>query len=231
MHAIDESLLFRLKRFGGRDIREDHEFLDKAVRIEPWRCRDGFHGALLVQDDFAFREIEIEWPAFVARDFEGAIGLVKRNEDRSMKQRRPLVRSVVERRLRLAIGEFRRRAHNDPMEAMAELVAVASDHDTGGERRAILVWAQRAEIVGNPLRQHGHDAVGEIDRIAAIPRLFVECAARGHVSGDISDSDAQNIAAGIGWIGVMLGMHRVVMVLGVFGIDGHERDGAPILAM
>ncbi len=76
---------------------------------------------------------------------------------------------------------------------MLELMAVGGDDDTGGKRRAILIWAQRTEIVGNPLRQHRHDAVGKIDRIAAILRLAVERAAGVHIGGDIGDGDAQNI--------------------------------------
>src|ERR1019366_6745489 len=86
MHAIDEILVFRFKRFGGRHIRENHEFLDEAVRIEPWRRFDGFYRALLVEDDLAFREVEFERPAFVARGSKGEIGLVKRNENRFPKQ-------------------------------------------------------------------------------------------------------------------------------------------------
>ena len=100
----------------------------------------------------------------------------------------------------------------------------AAMHDTDGERRAILVRAQRAEIIGDPLRQHRHDAVGEIDRIAALQRLAVERGAGPHIGGDIGDGDAQNKSAGIGRIGVGLGMDRVVMVLGVGGIDGHEAE-------
>ncbi len=110
-------------------------------------------------------------------------------------------------------------------------MAIGGDDDAGGKRRAILVWAQRTEVVGNPLRQHWHDTVGKIDRIAAILRLAIERCAGARIGGDIGDGDTQNKAAGIRRIGVALGVDRVVVVLGIHRVDGHERDRAPILAM
>ena len=51
---------------------------------------------------------------------------------------------------------------------------------------------QRAEIVGDALRQHRHDAVGEIDRIAALQRLAVERRARPDIGGDVGDRDGDD---------------------------------------
>ena len=120
MHAVDESLVFRLKHFGGRHIGEDHEFLDVAMRrLEPWRGRDGLHRALFVEDDLAFGKVEIERSAFVAGDFQRGVGLVKWHKDSGMERAHGLVRSMVDQSLRLRIGEFRRRAHHNPMETMA----------------------------------------------------------------------------------------------------------------
>ena len=69
-------------------------------------------------------------------------------------------------------------------------MAIGGDDDAGGKRRAILVWAQRTEVVGNPLRQHWHDTVGKIDRIAALLRLAIERCAGARIGGDIGDGDA-----------------------------------------
>src|SRR5580704_10536849 len=110
-------------------------------------------------------------------------------------------------------------------------MAIGGNDDAGGKRWAILVWAQRTKVVGNPLRQHWHDTVGKIDRIAAILRLAIERGAGARIGANIGDGDAQNKAAGIGRIGVALGVDRVVVILGIFGVDGNERDRAPILAM
>ena len=48
--------------------------------------------------------------------------------------------------------------------------------------------------------------------------------------GDVGDGDGEDVAAGVGRIGVRRGVHRVVVVLGVDRIDGDERDLAPVLA-
>ncbi len=110
------------------------------------------------------------------------------------------------------------------MEAVRALAAVGADDHAHRERGAILAGPQRAQIVGDALRQHRHDAVGEIDRVAAHERLAVERGARPHVMGDVGDRDADDEAAGIFRDrGRGVGVHGVVVILGVGRIDGDER--------
>ena len=116
------------------------------------------------------------------------------------------------------------------MERVRALAAVAADDHAHRERGAVLVGAERAQIVGDALRQHRHHAVGEIDRVAALQRLAVERRARPHVVRDVGDGDGEDVAAGIVRIGIGRGMDRVVVVLGVDRIDGDERELAPVLA-
>ena len=89
---------------------------------------------------------------------------------------------------------------------------------------------KRAEIVGDPLRQHRHDPVGEIDRVAALLRLPVEGGAGAHIGGDVGDGDGDDEAARVVGIVVRRRMDGVVVVLGVRRIDGDEGQVAPILA-
>ena len=89
---------------------------------------------------------------------------------------------------------------------------------------------QRAEIVGDALGQHRHDAVREIDRVAALPRFLVERAAGPHIGGDVGDGDDHHPAAAIGGVGIGFGPDRIVMVARVGGIDGDERQVPQILA-
>ena len=95
---------------------------------------------------------------------------------------------------------------------------------------AVLAAAQRAQIVGDALGQHRHDAVGEIDRVAALQRLAVERRAGPHVVGDIGDGDGDDDARRDCRVGIRLGIDRVVVILGVGRIDGDERQRAPVLA-
>ena len=113
---------------------------------------------------------------------------------------------------------------------MRALAAVRAEDHAHGERRPVFVRAQRAEVVGDALGQHRHDAVGEIDRIAALQRLAVERRARPHIGRDVGDGDRDDEAAAIVRIGVGRGMDGVVVILGVGRIDGDERQLAPVLA-
>jgi hypothetical protein len=90
---------------------------------------------------------------------------------------------------------------------------------------------QRAEIVGDALRQHRHHPVREVDRIAARERLAIERGTRLHVVGDIRDGDADHVAAGIFRIGIRRRMHGVIVILGVRRIDGDEGDRAPVFSL
>ena len=114
------------------------------------------------------------------------------------------------------------------MERVRTLAAVASDDHSHRKRRAVLVGAERAEIVGNALRQHRHDAVGEIDRIAALERLAVERRARPHIMRDVGDGDGEDMTARVVRIGIGDGVNRVVVVLGVDRIDGDECELPPV---
>ena len=113
---------------------------------------------------------------------------------------------------------------------VALLAAVGADDHAHRERRAVLARAQRAEIVGDALRQHRHDPVGEIDRVAALQRLAVERRAGPHIGRDVGDRDRDDEAARVVGIVVRRGMDGVVVVLGVGRIDGDERQRAPVLA-
>ena len=116
------------------------------------------------------------------------------------------------------------------MKAVRALAAVGADHHPHRQRAARLARHQRAEIVGDALGQHRHDAIGEIHRIAARQRVAVQRRARPHIEGDVGDRDIDDVAALVVRIGIRLGMNRVVMILGVGRIDGDERHVAPVLA-
>ncbi len=80
--------------------------------------------------------------------------------------------------------------------------AVGVDPQVRGEARPVLLRDQRAPAVRQLLRQHRHDAVGEVDGIAAVERRLVERAARPHVVGHVGDRHQQAPAAGIAGVRV-----------------------------
>ena len=46
VHAIDQRHVRLLQRLGGRDVGEDHEFLDQPVRFQPLRHDHAIDGAV-----------------------------------------------------------------------------------------------------------------------------------------------------------------------------------------
>ena len=226
MHAVDQRHARFLQRLGGGDIGEDHEFLDQPVGLQPLRRDHAVDGAVVLEQDLALRQIEIERLALGARALERFIGGVERLQHRLDQRRGVLVGAPADGDLRLLVGELRGRAHHDAVERVRALAAVGADHHAHGERGAVLARPQRAQIVGDALRQHRHHAVGEIDRIAAHQRFAVERRAGRHVMGDVGDGDGDDEAAVIVRRRVRLGMHGVVVILGVGRIDGDERHVA-----
>src|ERR1700683_3512122 len=126
--------------------------------------------------------------------------------------------------------EPRGRAYQHAMKCVRALASIGADDHTHGERRAIDVRSQRAEIVGNPLGEHWYDPIGEIDRVAALGCRAIERRTRMHVTGDVSDGDADNVAARITRISIGHGVNGVVVILGVGWVDRNEWDLAPVLA-
>ena len=102
------------------------------------------------------------------------------------------------------------------------------EHHAHREARPVDAFHQRAQIGRQSLRQHRHDAVGEIGRVAALVGFAVERRARRHVMRHVGDGDDGDMAARVARIVVGPGPHRVVMVARVFRIDGDERDVAQI---
>ena len=116
------------------------------------------------------------------------------------------------------------------MKAVALLASVRADDETHGKRRPVLVRHERAEIVGDFLRQHRHDAVGKIDGIATDDGLAIERAAGPDIEGHVGDGDADDEAALVLGVRVALREDRVVMVFRIRRIDRNERDVPPVLS-
>jgi len=102
--------------------------------------------------------------------------------------------------------------------------------DFGEQAAPILVGAQAAPAVRQRFGQHRHDAVGEIDRVAALERFPIHRHARLNISSDVGDGDGDDEPARIRGIGIQHSVDGVVMILRVGRIDRDERQRAPVLA-
>ena len=197
------------------------------MRVQPQRPAHLLEPALGVERQLALGQVEIERITHGALLSHRRISRPKGAQHRVEQRDRRFVGAAVDRGLRLFVGELGRRAHHDAVERMPGLVALSVDMQAHRQRRPVFERAQRAQVVGDALGQHRHDAVGEIDGVAALERLAVERRPRRDVIGDVGDRDGDHEAAVV----LALGVDGVVVVFGVHGVDGDEPNAAPILPM
>ena len=127
--------------------------------------------------------------------------------------------------LRLFVCQPRGGTHDAAPEAMPGLPPRAIKVHFNEKAAAIFARAQAAPAIGKRLRQHGHDAIGEIDRIAARPGFAVQMAVRADIMRDISDGDRHFPAGAIGF-----GMHGIIEIARVIAINRHQGQVAQINA-
>ena len=84
--------MLRLQRLGGGDIGEDHELLDQPMRVEPLRPANAGETPLLVENELALGQVEIERIAPLALDLDRGVGGVERLQHGLEERRRRLVR-------------------------------------------------------------------------------------------------------------------------------------------
>ena len=220
MHAVHARLLQPLQFFGGGHVRQHHELFDQPVAIQARARRDVGHASLVVQHHLALRDVQIERAALVPRGEQRAEGGIEGWKE-AVRQAEPI--AGLECLLHLRVGQPRCGFHQAAAEFMPGLLAVGADTHLHEQAAALLVRAQAAPAIGELLRQHGHDPVGEIAAIAALPRCLVQRRVRAHVMRHVGDGHDQPES-----IAVRLGIHRVVEIARILAIDGDQRHVAQI---
>ena len=231
MNAVDQRLALLFQRLGGRNVGLDHHLFDQLVRIETFRNMHAVDRAVFPENDLAFRHVELKRLAPVAPALHHLIGMPQGFKDRLQQRAGLLVRLAVDRRLRLLVGELGRTLHHDAVEGVACLAPLMREDHAHGKRRPVDALAQRAEIIRDPFGQHRHDAVREIDGVAALQRLAIQRRFRPDVIGDVGDCHRHDHAIGIVGRSIQLGKDGVVMVLGIMRVDGDQRQVAPVFPM
>src|SRR6185437_4864723 len=103
MGAIEQRRMRGLKRLRGSDIGEDHELLDQPMRLESLGPAHVLQPSLGIENKLALGEIEIERAALLALDLDDRMGGVEGLQHGLDKRFCRLVRSTVDRRLRLLV--------------------------------------------------------------------------------------------------------------------------------
>jgi len=135
--AVHHRRLLRLQRLGGGDVGGDHVILDQPVRIEPLARGDRHDPALLVEDDAAFGQVEVERLARIARLRQRAPAGPERTQH--VDHRTGI---GVDRRLCLFISEVRRDADAGAGEAPAFKLARFRDVEMADQGGAVLAFLQ-----------------------------------------------------------------------------------------
>src|SRR5689334_10989942 len=117
-------------------------------------------------------------------------------------------------------------ANHGPRKARAFRHATFVELNKNRVREPVDPRLEAANPVAQALRQHWDDTVGEINAVAAAPRLAVQGAARLRVRGNIGDVHAELPAA----IRKPRNVNGVIEIPGVVGIDGDDELVAQIFA-
>jgi hypothetical protein len=121
--------------------------------------------------------------------------------------------------LHLLVREPRGAEHQTAPETMRALAARSVDPQFHEQATTLLPREQAAPVVGQLLRQHGHDTIREIDTVAARARRAVEGRARPHIPGDVGNLHDQAEA-----VAVRFGEDRIVEIPRIFAVDGDQRN-------
>ena len=220
VHPVDHRGDLAFQRLGRSDIGGNHEILDHAVSIKPFAHRDLGDPALLIKHDSALGQFQFQRiPAFPCRFQRAPAG--PEVPERIVRLAR------IDASLRILIGNHFCNADDRTREMPAREPAMRINRQVADHGRAILARPQRTDIGGEHFRQHRHDAVREVDRIAALPCLAVHLTARPHIERDIGDGDDRVEPA----LAIRFRPDRIVMVACIRRVDGNDRQVPQILAL
>ena len=168
-------------------VGQQHEFLDQLVRHVVLHPAHLAQSALGIEQHLVLRHVEIQRARPEARlpqFLREAMGVVQHALDVAG-------RFATEDRHRLLIRKTAFRADNRRVKLRLLDLPVPAQHKLHAARQPIHPRLERAQLVAQFLGQHRDDAVNEIRRVAALPRLLVESALWGDVVRHVGDVHPQ----------------------------------------
>ena len=216
VHPEEHRLAALREQVAGREVGRQHALLDQAVRVVARLGNDLLDLALRVEHHPGLERLEIDRAAPAPLLGQPAVDLVQRLQVR----RRPARRQPLPY---LVVRQACARADHRRVELIARHHALGRDHHLAHHRQAVDLGVERAQAVGDLLRQHRDHAPREIDRGAALERIRVERLAVPHVVADVRDRDPEPETASVAHR-----VHRVVEVLRRLAVDGDEAELAQV---
>ena len=228
--AVQQGCLLLLQRLCGADIGLDHHLLDQPVGLEADAGLDRDDLALVIHADAAFGAFDGQRTALQPTLQHGAVGVPERLEDGLHDRAGRIIRLAVDGGLGLFVAELGQRPHQAADELMSCFAAVLVEDHAHGHAGAVLALLEAAQAVRQPLGQHRLDAVGEVGGVALVARLAVEVGVGADVGSDVGDGDPDDPAVDILRVLVAHRIDGVVVIAGVGGVNGDQRQVAQVLA-
>ena len=187
------------------------------------RRGDGLDLAGLGKDDVGLGQVEVDRAARVAaraQDFVQRVHPLEFGEQIAV-ARFELRRARGEDRIHVGVGHPLLRADHRLVDLAVDEAAALVDLDVDGEREPLHARPQRADAVGEALRQHRDGAAGEVHGGPSLERFLVERAPLGHVMCDVGDVHAEEVVA-VAEKPKLAHFDGVVEVLGRLAVDGDD---------
>ncbi len=216
VHAVQHRLATLGDEIAGADVRRQHALLDQAVRVVTLLGDDFLDLAARVEHHARLDRFEVDRAALLALAVQRLEDFVERRQVR----RRP---ARGELGPHLGVGQARLGAEHRRIELVVAHFALRADRHLAHHRQAIDVGIERAQAVGDLLRQHRDHAAREVHRGTALARREVERIAVPDVVADIGDRHPQAPVAALA-----AGVDRVVEVLRRLAVDGDEVELAQV---
>src|ERR1019366_750133 len=228
VNAIERANPLVLEIAGHALICRQHKLLDDAVGNIALGARDPLHQSVLVKFNHRLRQIEINGAATHPLAIEHHRQLAHQLKDIDQ-----LVIALAqtnvsfEDEIHVGVGHAFGRADDALVQGVANNLTLWVDLHHAGEHQTVNLRAQAAQVRGKLHGQHGHGAVGEIDRSPTQSRFQVDGRAFVDIVRDIRDVDLQlemavlHTAHG----------HGIVEVACSFAVDGDDGQRAIVSPM
>ncbi len=227
MDAIQRRMLARGEEVGRAHVGSEHALLDQAVRVVAHFRDDLRDLAVVVENHARFGGLEVDRTALGARleqHAEQLVEVLQVGQQRGELLARGGVLLVQGCRY-LGVGQARMRPDHRRIEAVGLDVARHGDAHVGHHGQTLDLRVQRAEAVGELLRQHRDHPAREVHRVAAVVGVLVQRPVGGHIVRHVGNRHQQTVTAALA-----LAIHRVVEVLGRLAVDGDQRQRGQVLA-
>jgi hypothetical protein len=221
VNSVKSRTFFVIEVSRNRFISEEHELLDQLVGFVGGLFFNPVRSALGIEEDTQFGEIQIE------RALGEALPTKSRGEvPGAVKEAVEIVLGVAaQAKESFGVCEAVAGVDDRAGEAGGAGFAFGIEANEGGVGEALFIGAEGAETVRKTGREHGDDAVDEIDAVGAFAGLVIQFGSGFDVVGDVGDVDTDLHVA----VGKFAEGDGVVEIASGIGVDRDDEVAAEVL--